>query len=326
MTFELTHMSDWVINWPSLQLKEKVSVCVCVWVQYTICTCIDGCSPGCLLPLHLLSVDGQQFVQLSEELRGRGPIILLTQDEPDPLCCCGDCKGMGRKRERQRRGSGERERERERAGGERKIEREQRGREDHMRVWGSVVKAKKSHDWNLSQSQLEGQMEILKSVLWPIHLSQSICGQEKGQLFKNTGQRSIFISTYFIYSSFRGSSVSWSGFFSTQNNQSFLLKPLKSSIRRKSVAVTDNFNPLVWGRPVSVILPVTTIGGHVVVCSLAAPICMLSHHNSLYRDRNPARNKIPVTTCAWPVNKCDGKYICMLISLYSDLPTDLPTS
>lgn len=45
----------------------------------------DSGSPGCLLPLHLLPVHSQQFVQLSEELRWWGAIVLLSQDELYPL-------------------------------------------------------------------------------------------------------------------------------------------------------------------------------------------------------------------------------------------------
>lgn len=42
-------------------------------------------SPGRFLPLHLLPVHREQLVQLGEELRGWGGIVLLAQDEPDPL-------------------------------------------------------------------------------------------------------------------------------------------------------------------------------------------------------------------------------------------------
>lgn len=52
-------------------------------------------SPGCLRPLHLLAVHSQELVQLGEELRGWGAIVLLSQDKPDPLSWrnCGENKG-----------------------------------------------------------------------------------------------------------------------------------------------------------------------------------------------------------------------------------------
>ena len=185
MTFELTHMSvsDLLTNSPT---KGK-SQCVCV--RYTIFMCIDDRSPGCLLPLHLLSIDGQQFVQLSKELRGRGSVILLTQDEPDPLCCCGDWMGRKRARERESRW--------------REKEREQRRAKDHMRVWGSVVKATttKSHDWNLSH--IEGpywnfEIEGCTDCFMTDSFVTINFGQEKGQLFENTVQK-VYFHFYILY-------------------------------------------------------------------------------------------------------------------------------
>ena len=55
------------------------------------CTLSYG-SPRCLLPLHLLTIHGQQLIQFREELRGRWAVILLAQDESDAFCGGRDCR------------------------------------------------------------------------------------------------------------------------------------------------------------------------------------------------------------------------------------------
>lgn len=53
---------------------------------------IHHASPRCLLPFHLLPINGQQLIQFGEELRGCWAVILLAQDESDSLCGRRDCR------------------------------------------------------------------------------------------------------------------------------------------------------------------------------------------------------------------------------------------
>lgn len=92
---ELTIIHKWLCSADRTKIvKQDIfdNTALCSWCK-RVCWQIEWLafdihftgSPGCLLPLHLLSVHCQQLIQLGEELRRRRAIILLPQDKPDPL-------------------------------------------------------------------------------------------------------------------------------------------------------------------------------------------------------------------------------------------------